>query len=231
MWCFETPEKNMCDEKDWNFGRTTTGSIRTRWPPTRSWKPEFVTNNMVLIRHIPYSPDLAPCDFALFSNWKYNWRDDVLEHWQTTEGTYSTQLSKITSRVLLKSGKKRWDHCISSQRDYFEDGSQNCVRQHLFLDLVQKLSDRTSCWRLKKVTRNNEQRICPTCREEKIGIIKWGMNRATNGRGRHVFNSRAPLYNEDALFAHPCWHQSLCPSVCITLSNSYGQTNGYIVLW
>jgi histone-lysine N-methyltransferase SETMAR len=28
---------------------------------------EFLTNNnMVIVPHFPYSPDLAPCDFALF---------------------------------------------------------------------------------------------------------------------------------------------------------------------
>jgi hypothetical protein len=28
--------------------------------------PESVANNMVIVRHLPYLPDLAPCDFALF---------------------------------------------------------------------------------------------------------------------------------------------------------------------
>jgi hypothetical protein len=32
---------------------------------------EFVTNNsMVIVLHLPYSPDLAPCDFALFPKLK-----------------------------------------------------------------------------------------------------------------------------------------------------------------
>jgi hypothetical protein len=32
---------------------------------------EFVTNNnMVIVPHPPYSPGLAPCDFALFSKLK-----------------------------------------------------------------------------------------------------------------------------------------------------------------
>jgi hypothetical protein len=33
--------------------------------------PEFVTNNnMVIVPHPPYLPDLAPCDFALFPKLK-----------------------------------------------------------------------------------------------------------------------------------------------------------------
>jgi hypothetical protein len=32
---------------------------------------EFVTNNnMVIVPHPPYWPDLAPCDFAMFPKWK-----------------------------------------------------------------------------------------------------------------------------------------------------------------
>jgi histone-lysine N-methyltransferase SETMAR len=32
---------------------------------------EFVSsNNMVIVPHLPYSPDLAPCDFALFPKLK-----------------------------------------------------------------------------------------------------------------------------------------------------------------
>jgi hypothetical protein len=61
----------MCNEKDRNFGATTTGSfIMTTYPPTHPSKPEFMTNNMVILPHPPYSLDLAPCDFALFPKLK-----------------------------------------------------------------------------------------------------------------------------------------------------------------
>jgi transposase len=63
----------MCDKKDRNLGTTTTGSfITTMCPAHTSLKtPEFVTNNnMVIVSHPPYSPDLAPCDFALFAKLK-----------------------------------------------------------------------------------------------------------------------------------------------------------------
>jgi histone-lysine N-methyltransferase SETMAR len=43
---------------------------------------EFVTNsNMVIILHPPYSPDLAPWDFALFSKLKMKlkgWRSETV---------------------------------------------------------------------------------------------------------------------------------------------------------
>jgi hypothetical protein len=71
---------------------------------------EFVTNNnMVIVPHPPYSPDLAPCDYAFFPNWKCNWRDNVLKQRLTSEGNckrYSTALRKITSTVFWSVEKK-----------------------------------------------------------------------------------------------------------------------------
>jgi hypothetical protein len=51
----------MCNEKDWNFGATTTGSfIMTMHPPISLKTTEFVTNsNMVIVPHPLYSLDLA----------------------------------------------------------------------------------------------------------------------------------------------------------------------------
>jgi hypothetical protein len=41
---------------------------------------EFVTNNnMVIIPHPPYSPELAPCDFALFPKLKMKLKGQHLE--------------------------------------------------------------------------------------------------------------------------------------------------------
>jgi hypothetical protein len=41
---------------------------------------EFVTNNnMVIVAHPPYSPDLAPCDFALFPKFKMNLKGQCFE--------------------------------------------------------------------------------------------------------------------------------------------------------
>jgi hypothetical protein len=51
---------------------TTNGSfIMTMHLPTSLKTTEFVTNsNMVIIPHLFYSPDVAPCDFALFPKLK-----------------------------------------------------------------------------------------------------------------------------------------------------------------
>jgi hypothetical protein len=62
---------------------------------------EFVTNNdMVIVPHPPYSPDLAPCDFVLFPNLKIQCLIS-----KGNRKRYLTALRKMTSTVLLKRRK------------------------------------------------------------------------------------------------------------------------------
>jgi transposase len=66
---------------------------------------EFVTNkNMVIVPHPPYSPDLAPCDFALFPKLKMKLKG---RHFETGSDIQreSQALRKMTSTVLLKRGE------------------------------------------------------------------------------------------------------------------------------
>jgi hypothetical protein len=114
------------DEKDRNFGATTTGSfIMTTRPPTHPRKPEFVINNMVIVPHPPYSPDLAPCDFALFPKLKMECFETVSD----IQGELQAVLDSIKENDFhgaFEAWKKRQDRCICSRGDYFEgDGSQN----------------------------------------------------------------------------------------------------------
>jgi hypothetical protein len=61
---------------------------------------EFVTNNnMVMVPHPPYLPDLAPCDFALFPKLKMNLKG------RCSETVHSAALRKMTSTGLLKHGE------------------------------------------------------------------------------------------------------------------------------
>jgi histone-lysine N-methyltransferase SETMAR len=59
---------------------------------------EFVTNNMVIVPHHPYSPDLAPCDFALFPELKMN-----LKVWHFEKGVW--QLKGTASGTRQHWGK------------------------------------------------------------------------------------------------------------------------------
>jgi transposase len=87
---------------------------------------EFVTNNsMVIIPHPPYSPDLAPCDFALFPKLKKKLKGRRFETVRDTQVVLNS-IKKNDFHGAFESWKKRWDRCIRSQEDYFEGGgSQN----------------------------------------------------------------------------------------------------------
>jgi hypothetical protein len=107
LWRFEMLERKcVTKKKDRHFGTSTTGSFIMT---TRPWKPQFVTNNnMVIIPHPPYSLDFAPCDFALFPKLKMKlkgWCFETVSEIQGNHKRYSTALRQITSTVLLKRGK------------------------------------------------------------------------------------------------------------------------------
>jgi hypothetical protein len=76
----------------------------TMRPPTLPSKPEFVTNrNMVIVPHPPFSPDLAPCDFALLPKLKMKLKGRRFET-VTSNGNhkrYVTALRKMTSTVFF----------------------------------------------------------------------------------------------------------------------------------
>jgi histone-lysine N-methyltransferase SETMAR len=78
---FRDAWEKMCDKKDRNFGATTTSSFIMMCPTHTSLKTtEFVTNNnIVIVPHPPYSPDLGPCDFALFPKLKMKLKGRRLE--------------------------------------------------------------------------------------------------------------------------------------------------------
>jgi transposase len=123
----------MCDEKDRNFGATTTGSFitTTRLPAHTSLKnTQFLTNNnMVIVPHPPYSSDLAPCDFALFPKLKMKLKGRRFETVSDIQRKSQAVLDSIQDNDFhgtFQAWRKRWDCCICSQGDYFEgDGIQN----------------------------------------------------------------------------------------------------------
>jgi hypothetical protein len=138
--------EKMCDEKGWKFGVTTTGSITKTCPPKCPWNPQFVTNNnLVIIPHPPYRQDLALCDFALFLKLKMKLkgqRFETVSDIQRESQVYLTALRKMTSTVLLKCGKKRWD--TFSKRLFWRRWQTKLSKlsQHFFL--VRELSSSTS---------------------------------------------------------------------------------------
>jgi hypothetical protein len=84
---------------------------------------------MVIVPHPPYSPDLAPCDFAFFPEFKMKLTGRRFETVPDIHRESQATLDSIKENDFhdaFEASKKRWDHCIRSQGDYFEgDDSQN----------------------------------------------------------------------------------------------------------
>jgi transposase len=91
---------------------------------------EFVTNsNMVIIPRPLYSPDLAPCDFALFPKLKMKLkgrRFETVSDIQRESQAVLDSIKEIDFYCAFEPLKKRWNHYLRFQGDYFEgDGSKN----------------------------------------------------------------------------------------------------------
>jgi hypothetical protein len=84
----------MCDKKDQNF---TT---------------EIVTNNnIVIVPHPPYSPDLAPCYFSSFPKLKMKLKRQRLETVSDIQRELQAVLDSIKAndfQGVLKHGKNDW---------------------------------------------------------------------------------------------------------------------------
>jgi histone-lysine N-methyltransferase SETMAR len=84
---------------------------------------------MVIDPHPPYSPDLTPCDFALFPKLKTKLKrrhSETMSDIQRELQVVLDSIKKNDCHGAFEAQKKQWVHCIQSQVDYFEGyGSQN----------------------------------------------------------------------------------------------------------
>jgi hypothetical protein len=80
-------------------------------------------NNMAVVPHPLYSPDLAPCDFFLFpkdENQVEGAKIDTVEEIQVETQTVLNTLTKKNFQDAFENWQKRRDRCVRSQGDYFE---------------------------------------------------------------------------------------------------------------
>jgi len=82
----------------------------------------FLTDNMTVVPHPPYSPDLAPSDFFLFPKLKMKLKG---RRFQTEEIQAELQAVLNTLREndfqeCFKNWQRRWDHCQASEGDCSE---------------------------------------------------------------------------------------------------------------
>jgi transposase len=75
---------------------------------------EFVTNNnMVIVPHPPYSPDLAPCNFALFTKLEVKLKERRLEIVSDIQRESQAVLDSIKEAFEARK-KIGWGHCLRS---------------------------------------------------------------------------------------------------------------------
>jgi len=73
--------------------------------------------------HPHYSPNLAPCDFYLFSKLKLKLKGHHFGTMENIKKLVTVELHTLTEndfRYCFDQWKKRWNHCVTSQGSYFE---------------------------------------------------------------------------------------------------------------
>ena len=79
------------------------------------------TEGIRIIRHPPYSPDLAPCDFWLFDYIERNLSDQVDEKSLKREITkILAEITKEEYAMAFSKWLERMQLCINNKGDYFE---------------------------------------------------------------------------------------------------------------
>jgi len=83
---------------------------------------------MAVIPHPPYSPDLAPCDFFLFSKMKLKLKGrqfDTIEKIQAESQRVLDTLIEKDFQEASQKLRRRWDRCLHVGGNYFEgDGGR-----------------------------------------------------------------------------------------------------------
>lgn len=83
----------------------------------------FAKNSTHIVPQQPYSPDLAPFDFWLFSKLKRPLRGHRFESIDEIKSNSLRELKAIPEidfNNCFEDWKKRWQKCILSEGDYFE---------------------------------------------------------------------------------------------------------------
>jgi len=78
---------------------------------------------MTVIPHLPYSPDLAPCELFLFPKVKLRMkgrRFDTTDEIQKELQRVLDTIPKSDIQGCFQAWQKRWDSCIPAKGEYFE---------------------------------------------------------------------------------------------------------------
>jgi transposase len=79
--------------------------------------------NLAAVRHPPYSPDLAPCDFWLFPKLKMTLkgkRFETIEDIKSNTTDRLKLLKKEDFQTCFRQWQERWNKCVCAEGEYFE---------------------------------------------------------------------------------------------------------------
>jgi len=95
---------------------------------------EFLAKkNIPVLPHLPYSPDLAPCDFCLFPKLKSKLKGHHFGTMENIQRIVTDVLNTLTEndfQYCFDQCKKRWNHCVTSEESYFEGDKVVRVGSH-----------------------------------------------------------------------------------------------------
>ena len=80
-------------------------------------------NNIAVLEQPPYSPDLAPCDFFLFSKLKKVIKGTPFQDSEAIKTAVTRELQAIPEesfQEFVEAWQRRLEKCIQAQEDYFE---------------------------------------------------------------------------------------------------------------
>ena len=87
----------------------------------------FLTdNNMTVMPHPPYSPDLAPSKLFLISKAEIKLKGQTFQTFEEIQAESQNVLNTLRENDFqesLKNWQRRWDRCQASEGDYFEGDS------------------------------------------------------------------------------------------------------------
>jgi len=94
-------------------------------PAHRSFKvSQFLAkNNMTVVPHPSYSPDLAPCEFFLFPKLKLRMkgrRFNTIEEIQEESQRVLDTIPKRDVQGYFQAWQKRWDRCVRAKGEYLK---------------------------------------------------------------------------------------------------------------
>ena len=88
---------------------------------SKSFETSSIDRQLMAV--LPYSPDLAPCDFFLFPKMKLQRKgrrfDRVAEIQRESQNVLGT-LREQDFQHAFQQWQRRWDRCVAAQGDYFE---------------------------------------------------------------------------------------------------------------